>query len=37
MLEQLFNGLSLASVLLLAGLGLTFTFGQMGIINMAHG
>ena len=36
-LEQLFNGLSLASVLLLVALGLTFTFGQMGVINMAHG
>ena len=36
-LEQLFNGLSLASVLLLIALGLTFTFGQMGVINMAHG
>jgi urea transport system permease protein len=36
-LENLFNGLSLASVLLLAALGLTFTFGQMGVINMAHG
>jgi urea transport system permease protein len=36
-LEQLFNGVSLASVLLLAALGLTFTFGQMGVINMAHG
>jgi urea transport system permease protein len=36
-LENIFNGLSLASVLLLAALGLTFTFGQMGVINMAHG
>ncbi|MGH9177648.1 MAG: urea ABC transporter permease subunit UrtB [Acidimicrobiales bacterium] len=36
-LEQLFNGVSLASVLLLIALGLTFTFGQMGVINMAHG
>jgi urea transport system permease protein len=36
-LENLFNGLSLASVLLIAALGLTFTFGQMGVINMAHG
>jgi len=35
--QQLFIGLSLASILLLAALGLTFTFGQMGIINMAHG
>jgi urea transport system permease protein len=36
-LENIFNGLSLASILLLAALGLTFTFGQMGVINMAHG
>ena len=36
-LEQLFIGLSLASILLLVALGLTFTFGQMGVINMAHG
>jgi urea transport system permease protein len=36
-LTQLFTGLSLASILLLAALGLTFTFGQMGVINMAHG
>lgn len=36
-LELLFNGLSVGSILLLAGLGLAFTFGQMGIINMAHG
>lgn len=36
-LQQMFIGLSLASVLLVAALGLTFTFGQMGIINMAHG
>jgi urea transport system permease protein len=32
-----FNGLSLASVLLLMSLGLAITFGLMGIINMAHG
>ncbi len=36
-LEQIFNGVSLASILLLIALGLTFTFGQMGVINMAHG
>ena len=36
-LEQFFTGLSIASILLLAGVGLTFTFGQMGVINMAHG
>ncbi|MGH9279952.1 MAG: urea ABC transporter permease subunit UrtB [Acidimicrobiales bacterium] len=35
--SQLFNGLSIGSVLLLIALGLTFTFGQMGVINMAHG
>jgi urea transport system permease protein len=34
---KLFYGLSLASVLLLAALGLAITFGLMGIINMAHG
>ncbi|MGH9165782.1 MAG: urea ABC transporter permease subunit UrtB [Acidimicrobiales bacterium] len=34
---QLFNGLSIGSVLLLVALGLTFTFGQMGVINLAHG
>src|SRR4029453_16258775 len=32
-----FNGLSLASVLLVMSLGLAITFGLMGIINMAHG
>ncbi|MBC6448770.1 urea ABC transporter permease subunit UrtB [Actinokineospora xionganensis] len=36
-LGQLFAGLSLGSVLLLAALGLALTFGQMGVINMAHG
>src|SRR3979409_1473033 len=36
-LNQLFIGLSQASILLLIALGLTFTFGQMGVINMAHG
>jgi len=34
---QLFAGLSLGSILLLAALGLSLTFGQMGVINMAHG
>ncbi|MFC9982783.1 urea ABC transporter permease subunit UrtB [Gordonia sp. NPDC127522] len=34
---QLFTGLSLGSILLLAALGLSLTFGQMGVINMAHG
>ncbi len=36
-LNQLFAGLGVASVLLLIALGLTFTFGQMNVINMAHG
>ncbi len=37
LVSQLFAGLSLGSVLLLAALGLALTFGQMGVINMAHG
>lgn len=36
-LSQLITGLSIAAVLLLIALGLTFTFGQMHVINMAHG
>ena len=36
-LNQLFVGLSIGSILLLIALGLTFTFGQMNVINMAHG
>ena len=34
---NLFQGISLGSVLLLAAIGLAITFGVMGIINMAHG
>ena len=34
---NIFYGISLGSVLLLAALGLAITFGLMGIINMAHG
>lgn len=37
LLSQIFNGLSLSSVLLLVGLGLSITFGIMGVINFAHG
>lgn len=37
LLSQLPIGLSIAAVLVLIALGLTFTFGQMGVINMAHG
>jgi urea transport system permease protein len=36
-IEMLFFGLSLGSVLVLAGIGLAITFGVMGVINMAHG
>ena len=35
--SQLFTGISIGAVLLLIALGLTLTFGQMGVINMAHG
>jgi len=35
--SQLVAGFSLGSILLLAALGLALTFGQMGVINMAHG
>jgi urea transport system permease protein len=37
LLETVFFGLSLGSVLLLAAIGLAITFGVMGVINMAHG
>src|SRR6201986_1287336 len=37
MLEVLFIGLSVASILLLVALGLAITYGAMGVINMAHG
>ncbi|MFJ9637653.1 urea ABC transporter permease subunit UrtB [Streptomyces sp. NPDC101178] len=36
-LNQSFTGVSIGAVLLLIALGLTLTFGQMGVINMAHG
>lgn len=36
-IPQLFNGLSLGSILLLVSLGLVFAFGLMNVINMAHG
>jgi urea transport system permease protein len=36
-LETFYFGLSLGSVLVLAGIGLAITFGVMGVINMAHG
>ncbi len=37
LLLQVFNGLSLSSILLLISLGLAFSFGLMNVINMAHG
>ncbi|SDD25703.1 amino acid/amide ABC transporter membrane protein 1, HAAT family [Cupriavidus sp. YR651] len=37
LLGNLFAGLSLGSVLLLAALGLAITYGLIGVINMAHG
>ena len=37
MLETIFIGLSVGSILLLVALGLTITYGTMGVINMAHG
>ena len=36
-IANLFYGMSLGSILLLAALGLAITFGLMGVINMAHG
>ena len=35
--QNIWYGLSLSSVLLLAAIGLAITFGVMGVINMAHG
>jgi urea transport system permease protein len=37
MVQDLWYGISLGSVLLLAAIGLAITFGVMGVINMAHG
>ncbi|PZQ82312.1 MAG: urea ABC transporter permease subunit UrtB [Ancylobacter novellus] len=37
MIDTIFIGLSLGSVLLLVALGLAITYGAMGVINMAHG
>lgn len=34
---QIFSGVSLGSILLLAALGLAITYGLMGVINLAHG
>ena len=37
LLEGLFNGISIGSVLLISALGLAIVFGLMGVINLAHG
>ncbi|WP_068816343.1 ABC transporter permease subunit [Phormidesmis priestleyi] len=37
LLDGIFSGISIGSVLLLAALGLAIVFGLMGVINMAHG
>jgi branched-subunit amino acid ABC-type transport system permease component len=37
LLGQTFTGISIGAVLLLIALGLSLTFGQMNVINMAHG
>lgn len=37
MADIIFIGLSLSSILLLIALGLSITYGAMGVINMAHG
>lgn len=36
-LNQLFTGLSIASILLLVSMGLAIIYGTMGVINLAHG
>lgn len=37
MVDVIFIGLSLSSILLLVAIGLSITYGAMGVINMAHG
>ncbi len=37
LVSNLYQGISLGSILLLAAIGLAITFGVMGVINMAHG
>lgn len=36
-INQIFTGLSIASILLLISLGLAIIYGTMGVINLAHG
>jgi len=35
--NQIFAGISIASILLMIGLGLAIVYGTMGVINLAHG
>ena len=37
LIDSLFNGIAIGSVLLVAALGLAIVFGLMGVINLAHG
>ena len=37
LLDSIFNGVAIGSVLLVAALGLAIVFGLMGVINLAHG
>jgi urea transport system permease protein len=37
LLQSLFDGINIGSVLLIAALGLAIVFGLMGVINLAHG
>jgi len=37
LIENIYFGIALGAVLLLAAIGLAITFGVMGVINMAHG
>lgn len=37
LINTLFNGISLSSIILLTSIGLAITFGLMKVINMAHG
>lgn len=37
LIDGIFNGLSVGSVLLISALGLAIVFGLMGVINLAHG
>lgn len=37
LINQLFSGLSMASILLIIALGLAIIYGSMGVINLAHG